>query len=115
LSIRRWKGFRVEGFKEKATAFALILILSGALFSDDVNTLVQSELAFSRLSSEKGIQAAFLANLAEDSILFRPRAVPGKKWVTDHPTPGILIWEPAVAEISGTKDLGFTTWPYTYK
>ena len=83
---------------------------------ESVNTLVQSELSFAKTASEKGIKTAFLSYLAEYSILFRPNAVSGKEWTAAQPeTPGVLIWEPSYAEISGSGDLGFTTGPYVYK
>lgn len=82
---------------------------------EGVSSLVQSELAFARFASEKGIKDAFLVFLAEDSVLFRPRTVSGKKWMAEQPpTPGLLSWEPSYAEISGAGDLGFTTGPFTY-
>lgn len=97
--------------------FILVLFLSfECLAEENVNTLVQSELAFARTASEKGIKTAFLMYLAEDSILFRPRVVSGREWMQGRPeTPGALIWEPSYAEVSGAGDLGFTTGPYIYK
>jgi ketosteroid isomerase-like protein len=95
----------------------LFLLLPTFLFADEAaQSLAQSELAFAHTASEKGIKDAFLAYLAEDSVLFRPRAVPGKQWMSGRPaTKGVLIWEPSYAEVSGAGDLGFTTGPYSYK
>jgi ketosteroid isomerase-like protein len=101
----------------KVLAFLLLASLAVQSFAEEsINTLVQSEISFAKTASEKGIKTAFLAYLAEDSLLFRPAAVAGKKWITEHPeTPGVLNWEPTYAEVSGAGDLGFTTGPYIYK
>jgi len=87
---------------------------------DDLAQMVATERAFSRLSEEKGTRDAFAAFIADDGILFRPRAVLGKKWMQEHPLPPsknrpLLTWEPIFAAISGSGDLGYTTGPWQYK
>jgi ketosteroid isomerase-like protein len=94
---------------------ALVIVAASAQTDKNVSSLIQSELAFARFASEKGIRNAFLAFLSEDSVLFRPRTVPGKKWMAEQPPPaGLLSWEPSYAEVSGAGDLGFTTGPFTF-
>jgi ketosteroid isomerase-like protein len=76
-------------------------------------SLVAAERAFSRLSKEQGMKAAFLANLADDSVLFRPGPVPGRSFTEARPSPPIeLTWWPVYAEVSAGGDLGYTTGPY---
>ncbi len=83
--------------------------------ASDLDSLVQSERDFSKTSGERGIRDAFVQFLAENSILFRPGPVQGKKWMQDRPpVPGHLSWEPALAVISGGRDLGYTTGPWEY-
>ena len=54
-----------------------------------------------------------MAFLADDSTLFRPNSVPGKKWIEEHPAPpGQLSWEPVFAEVSQSGELGYTTGPW---
>jgi ketosteroid isomerase-like protein len=82
-----------------------------------LQSLIEAERAFSRLSEEKGIREAFLTYLADDSIVFRPRPVPGRKVyevAADEP-PVLLTWEPAYAEVAPDGDLGYTTGPYQVK
>lgn len=75
--------------------------------------LAAAERAFAKLAEEKGVRDAFLAYLADDAVLFRPRAVPGKEWVSSHPSPPIrLSWRPAFVEVAAAGDLGYTTGPY---
>ena len=105
-------------------AFACGLFFSAAAqkqsAKDDLTQMVATERAFSRMSEEKGTREAFGAFIAEDGILFRPRAVLGKKWMQEHPLPhsktrSLLTWEPIFAAISGSGDLGYTTGPWQYK
>jgi ketosteroid isomerase-like protein len=82
--------------------------------------MVNTERAFSRMSEEKGIREAFAAFIADDGILFRPRAVVGKKWMQEHPLPPsntrpLLTWQPIYAFMSRSGDLGYTTGPWQYK
>jgi ketosteroid isomerase-like protein len=52
--------------------------------------------------------------LADDSIVFRPRPVAGRKAYEEAPdeSPALLTWEPAYAEVAPDGDLGYTTGPY---
>ena len=87
---------------------------------NELRTLVETERAFSRTSEEKGIREAFSTFIADDGILFRPRAVKGKEWMRQHPLPPattrpLLTWQPIFAAISQAGDLGYTTGPWQYK
>ena len=82
--------------------------------------MITTERAFSRMSEEKGIRESFTEFIAEDGILFRPRAVFGKKWMRDNPLPPstmrpLLVWQPMFAGISRDGDLGYTTGPWQFK
>ncbi len=101
-----------------ATVGIAILIplgfVEGQSSSRSLQTLIEAERAFSRLSEEKGIREAFLFYLADDSVVFLPRPVPGRKAYEEAPadSPTLLTWEPAYAEVSPAGDLGYTTGPY---
>jgi ketosteroid isomerase-like protein len=77
-------------------------------------SLVEAERAFSRTSDEKGIREAFLAWLAPDAIVFRPMPVEGRPVYEkmDPANPAHLVWEPEVAEIAASGELGYTSGPY---
>ena len=97
--------------------FITTLIFSALAFGADLkgafDSLVQAERGFARLSVEKGMRDAFLANLNDQSILFRPQAVPGKAWMEKSPPIAAqLSWEPAFADIAKSGDLGYTTGPW---
>lgn len=107
-------------FPWAAVAIAILIplgIVGGQSSSRSLKTLIEAERAFSRLSEEKGIREAFLFYLADDSVVFLPRPVPGRKAYEEAPaeSPTLLTWEPAYAEVSPAGDLGYTTGPYQAK
>lgn len=82
----------------------------------NLRSLVEAERGFARASIDKGTRAAFIENLADDSILFRPRPVAGKKWMEERKaTPGVLTWQPIFADVSSAGEMGYTTGPWEYR
>jgi hypothetical protein len=80
-----------------------------------VQALVAIERDFAALAREKGSREAFLAVLADDGLLFRPRAENGKAFHRATPDDGgLLAWEPVYADLSAAQDLGFTTGPWSF-
>lgn len=77
-------------------------------------SLIGSERAFSALAEAKGIREAFLTYLAPDALVFRPGPVPGRPVYEkmDPVNPAVLTWEPEVAEVAASGDLGYTSGPY---
>ena len=96
----------------------LALILAGRIWGQSgsaaLQSLINAERAFSELAEEKGVKEAFLTYLADDSIVFRPNPVPGRKVyeVVPEDSSVVLTWEPAYAEAAVDGDLGYTTGPY---
>jgi ketosteroid isomerase-like protein len=91
----------------------LMLIFTMADLRAQWNSLVEAERSFARTSVAAGTKDAFLSVLADDSIIFRPQAVSGRKWMSDSPgTSSRLTWEPEFADISRAGDLGYTTGPW---
>src|SRR5687767_2975941 len=85
-----------------------------------LESMVETERAFARMSEELGIRPSFMAFIADDGILFRPTAVRGKQWMTDNPLPPsakrpLLRWQPTFADIARAGDLGYTFGPWEYK
>ena len=94
-------------------ACTLLLLFTLADLRASWNSLVDAERSFARTSLSKGARDAFLSVLADDSIIFRPRAVPGRKWTQENPAPtGQLSWAPEFADIATGGDLGYTTDPW---
>ena len=94
-------------------------LLDGVAAEDHVsclNSVVQAEKDFARLAAEKGIRDAFLAYLAEDSVIFRPGPISGRKWYEERPpAKGLLAWYPSVADVASSADLGYTTGPWEFR
>jgi ketosteroid isomerase-like protein len=82
-----------------------------------LETLIEAERSFSRTSEERGIREAFLTWLAPGSVVFRPEPMDGREVYlkTDPFDPAVLTWEPEVAEVSASGDLGYTSGPYVYR
>lgn len=85
-----------------------------------LQVMVDTERAFGKMSADQGARSAFVTFIADDGILFRPRAVKGKQWLAEHPAPQsekrpLLSWYPAVAGIARAGDMGYTTGPWEFK
>lgn len=81
-----------------------------------LGSLVETERAFARASVERGVRNSFLAFFADDAISFWPRPVNAREELLKQPAPSerpttTLNWEPALADVSGAGDLGYTTGP----
>ena len=85
-----------------------------------LQSMVDTERAFAKMSEDRGVRPAFLEFIADDGILFRPTAVNGKQWFKEHPAPAsdkrpLLSWQPTFADISLATDMGYTTGPWQFK
>jgi len=104
-------------------AAALIMIPAGGRSSSQAErekalaSLVEAERAFSRTSAEKGIREAFLTWLRPDALVFRPAPVEGRPVYEnmDPANPAVLTWEPEVADIAASGEMGYTSGPYTLR
>lgn len=88
--------------------------------NSSLQSLVETERAFSRTAAEQGTREAFLSFIADDGILFRPTAVNGKEWFSKNPVAPsdkrpLLSWQPIFADVSLAGDLGYTTGPWQFK
>jgi ketosteroid isomerase-like protein len=81
-----------------------------------LDAMVAAEHAFAALAAEKGTREAFLAYLADDSLLFAPDLTSGKEvWKNRQASPALLTWYPILAEISLAGDLGYDTGPWEFR
>ena len=82
----------------------------------ELRSLVETERAFSKTAAAKGIRDSFLAFLADDGVLFRPKPVNGKQFLRGRPArPGLLSWEPIFAFVSRAGDMGYDTGPWEFR
>jgi ketosteroid isomerase-like protein len=116
--------------RRRVIALAIAAFASGAIparsgfahepDADEIalGSLIDAELAFARMSLERGIRAAFLANFAPDGIVFEPAPVRLHETWPARPPPADpralrLEWQPAQAGVAHAGDLGYTTGPFT--
>lgn len=82
----------------------------------ELDSLVAAERAFAARSVAKGMKDAFLAYLAEGSVVFQPTAVDARKlWEMRPPSAASLSWEPSFAAVSSAGDLGYSTGPWEFR
>ncbi len=80
-------------------------------------SLVSAETGFARMALEQGIRAAFIANFADDGIVFEPApAILRNTWPA-RPAPADpralrLEWAPAQVGVARSGDIGYSTGPY---
>jgi ketosteroid isomerase-like protein len=84
------------------------------------NDLLQTDLAFSQLSEQKGRNAAFISYAAEHATLLRPFSMPvtGKdtiaKLLNSYPDSlYTLTWVPIRADVAHSGELGFSYGTYS--
>jgi len=112
-----------ENKMKKLLSFATLVFMFASLASaqqktamSDLQSLVEAERGFAKTSVEKGTREAFLANLADDSVIFHPHPINGKKWWSEQEArPGVLSWRPSFAFVSRAGDMGYTTGPWEYR
>lgn len=77
-------------------------------------SMVSAERAFAQHSVRINTQSAFMSYMAENGVLYRPRAVKALVYLRARPMPAdlALIWEPVFADVSAAGDLGYTTGPW---
>lgn len=83
-----------------------------------LGSLVDAELAFARMGSDRGVREAFLTNFSDDGIAFEPAPVRLRETWSARPAPADplalkLVWKPAQAGVSRSFDMGYTTGPFT--
>lgn len=84
--------------------------------------LLQTDIAFSRLSKEQGRNRAFLEYMADDAVMLRTNHEPikGKKTIKklfdkEDDSGYTLTWKPLYADIAESGELGYTYGIYELK
>lgn len=96
-----------------------LLFLQISLFAQDpkqkaeLQKIIQTEKAFAQTSIDKGTKNAFLEYLSKESIIFdKSMPVNGLEYWQNLDFKGVITWQPLVAEIAGSLDLGYTIGNY---
>ena len=97
--------------------FFSILLIFGCCrdHKTDTSELFSTDMAFSKMSADKGLNAAFIFYADDSVVKLRDGNFPitGKIEMTrvlnSRPDTGmVLTWKPVVAEIASSNDLGYT-------
>ena len=89
-------------------------------FPPALASLVKSEREFAATSVREGIRASFMRYFADDGIAISPRPHIYKESASKTPPPAhplarTLYWEPILADVSSSGDLGYTMGPFSLK
>jgi ketosteroid isomerase-like protein len=76
--------------------------------------MLDTEYAFEQ-KAQDSVREAFLAYLADDSLVLEPGPTPGRAFYqAAKPSTAKLQWYPSIAAVAGGGDLGFSTGPWMY-
>ena len=82
----------------------------------NARSLAAAETALAHESETSGMRTAFLHALSDDGIVFQPDPQNGRKaWESKKDSGGLLRWQPVLAAVAASGDLGYTTGPWTFK
>jgi ketosteroid isomerase-like protein len=85
--------------------------------SPDLQTLVETERAFAKTATLKGLRDSFLEYFADDAIALTPGAVSAKDRLRAQPAVPFsvleIVWEPRTGDVAASHDLGWLTGPST--
>ena len=84
--------------------------------------IMDTELAFSDMAGEKGIEEAFLNFAAEDAVIMRSDSlISGRREIArffgDQRVPlkdELLVWKPDFVDVAASGELGYTYGSYTF-
>jgi ketosteroid isomerase-like protein len=120
-----WDEIRKNVMRGSATQFLVIIALllsvaAGGVKSGQeagLQSLVQAEMDFARMSAERGWVQAFIANFADDGVNFTPHPTRTKERLSSQPPSdsgpkNTLHWRPVYSDISAAGDMGYNTGPF---
>jgi ketosteroid isomerase-like protein len=95
---------------------AIVFVASTGSSQRSIDSMVQAEKNFANTSLVASTKEAFVKYIDTAGIVFeKGKPVNGfKLYSKSERRPGILTWKPEYAEISSSKDFGYTTGPWKY-
>src|SRR5689334_20070909 len=102
--------------KKYFSIIAVLFSVSTALAQRSIDSMVQAEKNFANTSLVASTKEAFVKFIDSAGIVFdKGKPVNGFDLYTkSERRPGILTWKPEYAEISSSKDFGYTAGPWKY-
>jgi ketosteroid isomerase-like protein len=103
------------------TLTLFFLLFSVSIFAqdlkqkEDLQKLIETEKAFAQASINLGTNTAFLNFLSKEAIVFdKSMPVNGLNYWQNLDFKGVITWQPIIAEIAGSSDLGYTVGNYQF-
>jgi ketosteroid isomerase-like protein len=100
-----------------AALFVTAFVTAQETISSDLQALVDSERAFARTATVKGLRDSFLDYFADDAIAFAPEATSAKARLRGQKAEPFsvleIVWEPRTGDVARSNDLGWLTGPST--
>jgi ketosteroid isomerase-like protein len=80
-------------------------------------SLIEAERSFARLANDSNTHTAFLAFLADKSLMFRNGEIKDGKelYGSVKDDQGLLTWEPCFADVAASGDFGYDTGPSQFR
>jgi ketosteroid isomerase-like protein len=120
-----WDEIRKNVMRGVQTQFAVIIALLVSVVAGNaksgrevaLQSLVQAEKDFARMSAERGWVQAFIANFADEGVNFTPHPTRTKERLSSQPPSdsgpkSTLHWRPVYSDISAAGDMGYNTGPF---
>ena len=99
----------------------VFLLFSISIFAQDpkqkenLQKLIETEKAFAQASIDKGTKISFLEFLSKEAIIFdKSMPVNGLEYWQNTDFKEVITWQPVIAEIAGSLDLGYTVGNYQF-
>ena len=89
--------------------------------TNDKSEMIEADRAFSKLSEDKGVKAAFIEYIDSNGVLLRPNSMPfvGADAIDcisrENDTSYSMTWEPMGGSVAKSGDLGYTFGVYLLK
>ena len=95
--------------------FPISLFAQAPKQKDELQKILQNEKAFAQTSIDKGTKNAFLEFLSKESVIFnKSMPINGLEHWQNIDFKGLITWQPIIAEIAGSSDLGYTVGNYQF-
>ena len=93
--------------------FPFFLFAQDPKQKENLQKIIETEKAFAQASIDKGTKISFLEFLSKEAIIFdKSMPVNGLEYWQNTDFKGVITWQPTMAEIAGSSDLGYTTGNY---
>ena len=95
--------------------FSISIFAQDSKQKDNLQKLIETEKAFAQASIDKGTKISFLDFLSKEAIVFdKSMPVNGLEYWQKLDFKGVVTWQPSIAEIAGSSDLGYTVGNYQF-